>query len=171
MREASGLRIEKYIIFNKEVIKISIVTMVKEIKNMYPTSIALIKVGKFYKVYGKDAYVLSYLFEYKTREEGKVITCGFPTQIISKIQANLEKQKVNYLIFDRRDEYKVVEQEDYKDLNNYNKVFEKSRIYVNNQKRIENIHNSLISNVKSEDLKKLLRKIEEDIYEYDEGKI
>ena len=81
----------------------------------------------------------------------------------------MERQNINYLIVDRRDEYNVEEKEDFKKLNKYNKIYEKSKIYVNNLKRIDAIYNYLINNVKREELKILLRKIEEEIYE--EGKI
>ena len=53
----------------------------------------MIKVGKFYKVYAKDAYIISYLFEYKIKEEGKMETCGFPEQILNKVKANLENKR------------------------------------------------------------------------------
>lgn len=147
----------------------SIVTMINEIKDIQPEYIAFVKVGQFYKTYGKDAYIIAYLLEYKVKEEGKTVLCGFPLQSINKVKAYMERQNINYLIVDRRDEYNVEEKEDFKKLNKYNKIYEKSKIYVNNLKRIDAIYNYLINNVKREELKILLRKIEEEIYE--EGKI
>ena len=57
-------------------IEISIITIVKELKEMFPDYIVMIKVGKFYKVYGKDSNIMSYIFEYKINEESKIDTCG-----------------------------------------------------------------------------------------------
>ena len=49
--------------------KISIVTIAKEIKEIHPNDIVLIKSGNFYKVYGKDAYIISNLFKYTVKED------------------------------------------------------------------------------------------------------
>ena len=48
---------------------ISIITIIKEVKNVHPEDITMVKVGNFYRVYGKDAYIIAYLFKYK-------ISCG-----------------------------------------------------------------------------------------------
>lgn len=40
----------------------SCITIAKEIKSIHPEDVALIKLGGFYKVYGKDAYILSYIY-------------------------------------------------------------------------------------------------------------
>ena len=42
----------------------STVNMVKTIKKIYPSCVILVKIGNFYNVYGKDAYIFSYLFDY-----------------------------------------------------------------------------------------------------------
>ena len=39
--------------------------MIKNIKQIHPKDIILVEVGKFYYAYGKDAYILSYMFQYK----------------------------------------------------------------------------------------------------------
>ena len=49
----------------------STVDMVKTIKKIYPGCAILVKVGNFYHVYGKDAYIFSYLFEYKIVEKAR----------------------------------------------------------------------------------------------------
>ena len=45
----------------------AIITMIKVIKEIHPESLVLVKVGKFYNAYGKDSYILSYLFGYKLK--------------------------------------------------------------------------------------------------------
>lgn len=42
-----------------------IINTIKNIKLVHPNDIALVNVGNFYYAYGKDAYILSYLFKYK----------------------------------------------------------------------------------------------------------
>ncbi len=41
----------------------AVTTIIKTIKSIHPDSIILVKVGKFYNVYGKDSYILSYFFQ------------------------------------------------------------------------------------------------------------
>ncbi len=64
----------------------AISTMIKTIKEIHPKDIILVKIGSFYHIYGRDAYIISYLFGYKLKAfEEKYVTCGFPIDCISKI--------------------------------------------------------------------------------------
>ena len=45
--------------------------MVKNIKEIHPKSLLLFKVGAFCEGYGKDSYIISYLFNYQVRQKGK----------------------------------------------------------------------------------------------------
>ena len=49
----------------------SVTNIVKNIKQIHPEYIALIKIGKFYYSYGKDAYIISYIFNYKIKKLSK----------------------------------------------------------------------------------------------------
>lgn len=144
--------------------KISIITIVKEVKNVHPEDVVLIRTGEFYRIYGKDAYIISNLFEYKIKKEQDIMTCGFPSKSLKKIEAKLEQKKINYLLLDSKDNYTVNERMDFKNLNTYQKQYELSKIYVNNQIRIEKIYAILIQNARKEELKFLLKEIEEKIY-------
>ena len=54
----------------------SCITIAKEIKSIHPVDVALITLGEFYKVYGKDAYILSYIYDYKLRStKDNISTC------------------------------------------------------------------------------------------------
>ena len=122
--------------------------------------------GGFYKVYGKDAYIISGLFEYKIVEEKeKIISCAFPLKSINKVIAKIENKKINYIILDRRDNYNVNEKVDFKNLNIYNNEYEKIKKYVNNKIRIEKIYKYLLENVKKEEIKNKLKEIETILYE------
>lgn len=77
--------------------------MIKEIKEVHPEEIVLVKIGNFFHVYGKDSYILSYLLGYKIRRiEGNICTTGFPDKTAAKVKAMLEKNKIekkyNYLV-------------------------------------------------------------------------
>ncbi len=59
----------------------AISTIIKTIKEIHPKDLILVKIGSFYHIYGKDAYIISYLFGYKLKTfEKKHVTCGFPVK-------------------------------------------------------------------------------------------
>ena len=135
----------------------AVITIIKTIKTIHPESIALVKVGKFYNVYGKDSYILSYLFGYRLKEVENVSTCGFPVESLHKILNKLENKKINYLLLDRRNNYDVDEILDNKNLNAYTKTYEKAKEYINSKNRVNQINDYLLHNLNN---KKLINEIE-----------
>ena len=121
----------------------------------------MIKVGAFFKVYGKDAYIISNIFQYKIKEEKGIVTCGFPVESQKKIQSTLENKKISYIILDSKNSYSEIEKMDFGNLNTYMQCYENSKVYVNNYKRIEKIYKYLIENAKKEELRKIIRQIED----------
>ncbi len=136
------------------------ITIVREIKNIHPADIALIKLGSFFKVFGKDACIISKIFKYKIIQ-GETLTCGFPIKSINKIKAGLENKKINYMIINSKDNYNVIEKEDFKNLNKYDSEYQKSKMYINNQIRIDKIYEYLNKNINDKEIKCKLTKIEE----------
>ena len=64
----------------------SVINMAKNIKDVHPDFIVCFKVGSFYHVYGKDSYIISYLFNYNIKEsKDNIATVGFPNKDIEKI--------------------------------------------------------------------------------------
>ena len=97
--------------------------MIKAIKQVHSKSVVLVKIGSFYHAYGKDSYILSYMFGYKLKKfEKDYTTCGFPLDSISKVIAKLEEKKINYVILDRRNNYEEDEKSDNGNLNTYDNV-------------------------------------------------
>ena len=41
------------------------ITIIREIKQIHPNYVILVRMGGFYRVYGKDAYILSNIFEFR----------------------------------------------------------------------------------------------------------
>ena len=113
----------------------SIVNIVKNIKPIHPEYVVLIKIGKFYYSYGKDAYIISYIFNYKLKTiEENIKVCAFSVSITNKILAKLEENKINYLLIDRRNNYDVDSKFNNKNLNRYNVILEKATKYINVKK-------------------------------------
>lgn len=143
----------------------SIRTIVETVKKVHKEDIVLIKVGNFYRAYGKDSYILSYFFEYKLKEEDGVISCGFPINSLKKVQARLENEKINYLILDRSNNYEEDEKYDNKNLNSYQKVYEKARKEATYLIRVDKIVTYLQKNYRKADCKKIILQMEELINE------
>lgn len=139
----------------------NVVNIVKAIKQIHPEYIVLIKIGKFYYSYSKDAYIVSYIFNYKLKiVEENIRVCAFPVFILNKIMAKLEENKINYIVIDRRNNYEVDEKIDNGNLNKYNFYLEKSKRYINQKNRIEEIYNYLVYNIEKNENNKLIKEIE-----------
>ena len=54
---------------------------IRSIKEIHKYDLCLFKVGAFYHAYGRDSYILAYLFDYKLKDtslEKGWKECGFP---------------------------------------------------------------------------------------------
>ena len=139
-----------------------IINMVKNIKEIHPKDILLIKVGTFYYTYGKDAYIVSYLFNYKLGKTSDVYSCSFPISNLNKVIAHLEQKQVNYIILDKRNNYDLDNKNDNKSLNKYDKILEKAKEKINYDLRVKNIVDYLQENRND---KKIILEMEEMIIE------
>lgn len=139
----------------------SVISMIKTIKRVHEEDVVLVKIGGFYHAYGKDACILSYLFDYKLKIADGYYTCGFPIGSVSKIEAELERNLVNYVLLDRRNNYEVDEYCDNKKDNKYQKISEVAYLYVKKREKIENIHEYLLMNINKENVLDKIKAIEE----------
>ena len=101
-----------------------VVNMAKDIKKVYPEYVMMYKVGNFVQAFGKDAYVISYVFRYALRvTKDNIRTCGFPKNAIPKVMSKLEQKKINFIIVDTRNNYEVDEENDNKNLSSTKKCY------------------------------------------------
>ena len=143
-----------------------VVNMAKTIKQIHPKYVACFKVGNFYNVYGKDAYILAHLFSYSLKFiENNIPTCGFPIQKLPKAKAIFESKKINYIMIDTRNNYDIDEKEDFNNLNKYEEIFEKSHKNLRAKVRIEKVAEELTKCIEKEDFKQKMKKVEEIVYE------
>lgn len=144
----------------------NVVSMAEEIKKEHPEEVVCYKMGAFIQSFGKDAYIISCLFDYNVKEiKGTVPSCGFPKRAISKVCAKLEQKKINYVIIDTKNDYKIEEKSGNKNLNEYRKILEKAEKYVKVRKRIRIIEQELLKQAEKENIMEKIRKIEEVTYE------
>ena len=136
---------------------INVITSIKEVHREY---VLLVKIGNFYYCYGKDAYIISYLFNYKINViEKNIYSCSFPTIAYNKVISKLEDRKINYLIEDKRDNYSVEEKSNNKNLNNYNDIYIKAREQLVSKARIEKIYKYLLDNFNDKEIISEMEKI------------
>lgn len=140
----------------------------------YPDSILLVLSGNFYNVYGKDTYILSYIFKYKIKEkiyktiEDKdeyILNTGFPRNSLDRVLLELEDKKINYVIKvkDKKDIFK-----DFKKLNTYKRKYEASKKYCVDKMKINEIVCMLEDLCGKKEFKNVIEKIQEDIKEITE---
>ena len=137
--------------------------MVQNVKEIHYKYIVFVKVGNFYYCYGRDSYIISYLFNYKINILNQnIYSCSFPQNALNKVIANLEQKKINYLILDRRNNYEIIEKSDNKNLNRYDKFYEIGKKKKVMQMRVEKIRSYLLENMED---KELIERIEKAINE------
>lgn len=116
----------------------------------------------FYKVFGKDAYILSELFDYNINiVNNNVATCGFPLKTISKVRSELEELKISYMLIDPRNNYDIDLKEDFRNLNTYQEQFEIAYKKAKNKKMINRIETELLNIIEQPYFKETIRKIED----------
>ena len=148
----------------------SIVDNIRIIKKVHIKDIAMVQVGKFIYAYGKDAYIMSYVFGYKVRLiENNIYVCGFPKNKVKNVMATLENRKINYIILDRRNSYRVDEKSDNKNLNRYDVYLDKAIKYVKRKQKIDYIYKYLIDNIEKDEIDKIIKVLKKEIDE--RGKI
>lgn len=136
-----------------------IIHMIDTIKKIHPEEVVLVKVGTFYTAYGKDAYIINYIFGYKLIQMQQVDIASFPISILNKVMSILERNKVNYIVLDKRNNYDVEHKSDKNNINNYSKILKKAKVEINLNKRI----NEIIRNLKED--KEALIEVEKILYE------
>lgn len=141
----------------------SIIDTVKDIKRVTIHDIVMIKIGKFVYTYGKDACIISYIFNYKIKlVQNNIYVSAFPRNNLNKIIATLENKKINYIILDRRNSYRTDEKSDNKNLNNYDKYLNKAITYVKRKRKIDDIYSILLKEIENDEIEgiiKLIRKV------------
>lgn len=112
--------------------------------------------GKFFEVYDYDAFILSYLFNYKVLQNGKTYKCGFPDSSITKITNKLSDLKISYQIIYRGRNPFV---KDFKKINQYSKY----KLIALQKLDIKERMDALVEKVKSlneEQAKKVMLELE-----------
>ena len=143
------------------------INIVKTIKTVHPSCMVIVKIGTFYNVYSKDAYIISYLLKYKIKEKDNIPTCSFPVSSLSKVENILEKNKINYLVVDKRTNYEEEHKSINKQENNYEKLFEIAYKKVEIMLRIQRIYDELVKRSNYANINEKLKNIEMELHKND----
>lgn len=143
-----------------------IINIVRTIKELHKEDIVMIRVGKFLNVYGKDAVIISYMYNYQIKKvEGNVNCCGFPEVALNKVISRLEDKYINYKVIDRSNEYNIELEEDYKKKNKYNEIYNIANRYITKRNKVNEIYGYLIENLTSDEINSKIEEIEKIVYE------
>lgn len=122
-----------------------IINIVKNVKEIHKDYVVFIKIGNFYNCYGRDAYIISYLFGYKISIlENNIYNCSFPKSAYNKVLSILEKNRINYITLDKRNNYDTDNKDNNKNLNRYMEFYERAKKEIAKKMRIEKIYKYLL---------------------------
>lgn len=140
--------------------------IIKMMKEVHPESVILVKIGTFYHQYGRDAYIISYLFGYQIKSvEKNLSTCGFPKSTLNKIIKKLEDCNINYILVNKSENYEVEDEMEFKKENQYLEYYSKAHKYISKKNKIDGIYNYLLENINDSSIKEKINKVEEILYE------
>lgn len=114
----------------------------------------MIKVSNFYHTYDADGLLLHYLFHYKIRNK----MVGFSVQSLKKVLSKLSHEKIGYYI--DKDIFRSFHD------NQYQIILDKSKLYLELERDIDDIYQFLTDNIERKFIKKIIKNICEVI---DEG--
>ena len=86
---------------------------------------------------------------------------AFLKKYFGKVVSTLEEKKINYLIIDPRNNYDVDEKSDNRNLNTYEKEFNKAYSIEKQKNRINKIKEKLESYVGKKEFKIIIKKMED----------
>lgn len=139
--------------------------MVRVMKKVHPETIIMVKMGNFYYEYGKDAYIVSYLFNYKLNKTINIANSGFPKSVLNKVLKELEEKNISYIVVNKANNYELLDECNFKSKNKYKKYYEEAYKYITIKKRIDLIYEYLLENIKNEGMKEKINNIEKVLYE------
>ena len=139
---------------------------IQVMKKINPDKVLMLKVGEFFYQYGKDAYILAYLFGYKIKIiDNNIPFSGFPRSTLNKVLTKLENNQLSYFIVDKSLNYEVLEEQNFKKKNHYIEIYNKAHKYILKKNRIEKIYECLNTNINQKNIQEKILKIEEILYE------
>jgi DNA mismatch repair ATPase MutS len=128
-------------------------------KEKFSKSVVLIKCGIFYEIYNEDAYIISYIFDYKIKEFSSHVMAGFPEKVIEKVKGKLTKEGISYVILDN--DKKFISIKKHVNYTNYEVLLDISCKSYKIEMEIAKIKQALDILKRTKSINKIIRQIKE----------
>lgn len=142
----------------------SLENSIRLIREVHPSTVILVRLGKFYQCFGKDAYIVSYIFDYKLKKD-KYVSCGFPLSALNKVKVRLEHEKIDYIVVDKRLDYEVLGKEQFEKENKYEETYAIAKNQYILKERIGKINKYLVDNLSNVEVVNKIKALEKLLYE------
>ena len=124
-----------------------VVDLYNTYKDNYKEYVIFIKIGNFYETYNNDAYIISTLMNYKVKNLSETIRVGFPINSLVKVLDKLNNSKVNYIVIEKEEIYKISIKKKFRD-NKYLNYDNNRLIRINNiYSKILNCNNDILDRI------------------------
>lgn len=124
-----------------------VVDLYNTYKDNYKEYVIFIKIGNFYETYDNDAYIISKIMNYKVKNISNNIRVGFPITSLNKVLDELNNNKINYIVIEKDEIYKISIKKKFRD-NNYLNYDNNRLIRINNiYNRIINCNNNILDKI------------------------
>lgn len=142
----------------------SLENSIRLIREVHPSTVILVRLGKFYQCFDKDAYIVSYIFDYKLKKD-KYVSCGFPLSALNKVKVRLEHEKIDYIVVDKRLDYEVLGKEQFEKENKYEETYAIAKNQYILKERIGKINKYLVDNLSNVEVVNKIKALEKLLYE------
>lgn len=142
----------------------SLENSIRLIREVHPSTVILVRLGRFYQCFDKDAYIVSYIFDYKLKKD-KYVSCGFPLSALNKVKVRLEYEKIDYIVVDKRLDYEVLGKEQFEKENKYEETYAIAKNQYILKERIGKINKYLVDNLSNVEVVNKIKALEKLLYE------
>lgn len=129
-----------------------IINVMRTVKELHKKDIVMVRGGKFIYVYGKDAVIVSYMYNYQIKKVGNINSCGFPEVALNKVISRLEDNKINYMLIDRSNEFNTECEYRYGNKNRYDEIYSKANKYITKRNKVNEIYGYLMENINNDEI-------------------
>lgn len=124
-----------------------VVDLYNTYKDNYKEYVVFIKIGNFYETYNNDAYIISKIMNYKVKNISNNVRVGFPITSLNKVLDELSNNKINYIVIEKDEIYKISIKKKFR-YNNYLNYDNNRLIRINNiYSKILNCNNNVLDKI------------------------
>lgn len=124
-----------------------VVDLYNTYKDNYKEYVIFIRIGNFYETYNNDACIISKIMNYKVKNISNNVRVGFPITSLNKVLDELNNNKINYIVIEKDEIYKISIKKKFRD-NNYSNYDNNRLIRINNiYSKMLNCNNDILDKI------------------------